>query len=99
MLQVSDIGNEIDLELRIVSEATKLGWLSYKLEFVGQRGAPDRMFIRGNRVVFIEFKNPNGRGRVSVNQERILNEIRRHGAEAYVVDDIEYAREILRLNV
>ena len=49
----------------------KKGLAAVKLDQTGHKGIPDRLFIEaGGRVMFVEFKNPNGRGVVSDEQRQ-----------------------------
>lgn len=85
---------ESELEKDAIDFAKKHGWLAMKFVSPGKRGVPDRLFIRGGRVVFIEFKR---RGeKPSVQQEHRIKELRDHGANVYVCDSLEYAHLILR---
>lgn len=43
-------------EQRTVKRAKLLGWKVYKVSFLGVNGAPDRLFGKGGRGVWIEFK-------------------------------------------
>jgi len=48
---------EIDIELEFVDRAKGQGWIAEKFEFVGRRGAPDRLvLLPGGIICFIEFK-------------------------------------------
>lgn len=72
------------------------GWLVRKLQYRGRNGAPDVMFIRMGRVVFIEFKRP-GKGDSGRRPDQIqeANHLLNHGAEYYVVDSFEHGCDIL----
>lgn len=61
---------EIVDETKAVKQAIKHGYKVYKLMFVGQRGAPDRLFGRDGDSVLIEFKRPG--------EEPTLQQLRRH---------------------
>ena len=50
---------ERQLENACVKWAKGAGWISLKMNVMGQRGWPDRMFIKGGKVVFVEFKAPS----------------------------------------
>ncbi|MFC3724473.1 VRR-NUC domain-containing protein [Neoaquamicrobium sediminum] len=81
------------IERKVCEYAKKLGWLVRKLQWVGRHGAPDRLFIRAGRVVFIEFKAP---GKKPTEHQRLeLERLREQGMEAYVVDDIDEGKFIL----
>lgn len=88
---------ESAIEGPVCHVAELAGWFVRKLQYPGRRGAPDRMFIKGGRVVFIEFKRP---GKIPVGetlQSRERDRIVAHGGEAYFVDSIEEACRILGL--
>lgn len=87
---MSDI-EKVD-ERDFTKEAEAAGWLVHKVIFA-IRGAPDRLYLKGGRLVFIEWKAYGKEP--SRQQERRAQEIRDHGGEAYWVDSIEDARVIL----
>lgn len=59
-----------------------------KLENNGNKGIPDRIFIgRGGRCLFVEFKRPDGGGRVGKSQEVWLDFL---GDTAAMVNDFGY---------
>ena len=50
--------------------ARKMGLMAMKIEKNSHTGAPDRIFVkRGGISIFIEFKNPNGKGILSDEQK------------------------------
>ena len=62
---------EKKLEEECCQIARQKGLASVKLEQTGHKGIPDRIFIEaGGRVMFVEFKNPNGRGVISDEQKQ-----------------------------
>jgi hypothetical protein len=85
---------EKDLESDITDFAEVRGWWSTKYVAPARRGVPDRIFIRRGRTVFIEVKKLDEEAKIQ--QERVHREMRAHGAEVHVVDNIEDARRILR---
>jgi hypothetical protein len=73
--------------------AESRGWWQAKFVSPSKRGVPDRIFIRKGRVVFIEFKR---RGKEATTQQKKRHrEMRAHGAEVYVVDNLAEAKRIL----
>lgn len=60
--------SEITFQKWCVATATAQGWLVRKLKFEGRRGAPDLLMCKAGKVLFIELKNPNGRGVLSAGQ-------------------------------
>ena len=62
---------EKELENECCRIARQKGLAAVKLEQTGHKGIPDRIFIEaGGRVMFVEFKNPNGRGVISAEQKQ-----------------------------
>ena len=78
---------EKHVEGLVIAWAEDHGWLCPKLQWVGQTGWPDRTFIKGGRVVFIEFKRHKGRRRAK--QEFWIQKIGEYGGEAYFCDNVE----------
>lgn len=85
---------EIEDETKAVKQAIKHGYKVYKLMFIGQRGAPDRLFGRDGDAVLIEFKR---RGESpSLQQLRRHDELRRvFGFRVRWTDNLANACEIL----
>lgn len=69
--------------------AQKRGWFQVKIEKANINGFPDRLFIKDGRTVYVEFKNDNGRLRPE--QDRVIAQMREHGAEVYVISTKEEA--------
>lgn len=90
---------EDEIEGTVVKLAEKDGWLVRKLQYPGRRGAPDRMFVKfwhewqRARIVFIEFKRPGGAVRGIQTKEH--DRLRERGAEIFVVDSVDQAKDIL----
>lgn len=84
---------EVQIEGEVVAWAQRHGWFTRKLQWVGRVGAPDRLFIKGARVVFIEFKTATGR--LSAWQRREIEAMRAAGAEVHVVRTVEQGKEVL----
>lgn len=84
---------EYEIELPVVAKATKAGWIVRKVQWVGRRGAPDRVFFGHGRCVFIEFKAPGKRP-----EGQQANEIARLKAvyqEVYVIDNVAAGLRVL----
>ena len=74
--------------------AKSRGWFAEKIMRTGRRGFPDHVFVRLGRVIFVEFKRPNEEPR---RQQLIRHrELRDHGAEVFVVDNLDEAMRILK---
>jgi hypothetical protein len=76
------------LQQQVLTAAKKRGIFAVKTEAVGRRGFPDVTLIAGGRVVFVELKHPNGRGKLSALQSMMIEDMRAHGAEVHVMDSL-----------
>lgn len=74
------------IERKVTAYAERQGWMSYKLNGAGDRGKPDRLYLKAGRAVFVEFKAP-GR-RTTALQDKQLSKLRELGFAAYVIDDV-----------
>jgi L-alanine-DL-glutamate epimerase-like enolase superfamily enzyme len=90
----SAIKLESEDERRTVKQAVRHGYRVFKLNFIGQRGAPDRLFGRDGRSVLIEFKR---RG-----ESPTMQQLKRHdelrqvfGFQVQWTDNLTHACEIL----
>lgn len=81
---------ESTLEEWAVALAKKNGWLVRKVSWIGRTGAPDRMFAKGGRIVFVEFKAPGKRP--SLMQQREHKRMKSAGIWVVVIDRVEVAK-------
>ena len=84
---------EKGVEMPVVRRAEKAGWFVRKVQWPGRIGAPDRVFIKDGRVVWIEFKDAGKRPRKS--QELEHDRMKVAGAEIYWCDNVLEALQIL----
>lgn len=75
---------EGQIESYLIKQAKKYGFLYYKFTAPGRNGVPDRILIGHGHTIFIELKRPGGKLREL--QEEIINDMKSHGAEVYVLD-------------
>ena len=88
---------ENEIENAVTRKARLSGWYSWKLGSPGRRGLPDRLYVKPpNRVVFIEFKRPQGI--VSAQQGSTIAVLRACGIDVHVVRSVDEGLEILGLN-
>ena len=88
---------ERTVEYSVVGIATNQGWFCKKIVWPGHKGAPDHVFIKDGRTVWIEFKD---RGEpLGVLQKLKHDEMKAAGAEVYAVDTVRRGAEILGLTL
>lgn len=88
-------GPEDVVETTVCNKAERGGWLVRKVQWPGRRGAMDHVFIKGGRVVWIEFKR---RGKdAEPLQRREIDRFLAAGAEAYVISSIHDGLKVLGL--
>jgi len=63
------------------------GLFARKVETPQYRGFPDCLFIHEGHTFFVEFKHPNGSGRLSAVQVADHATLERHGATVHVIDN------------
>lgn len=79
----------------VVNKAEAAGWFVRPMQWRNRVGAPDYLFIKDGRVVFIEFKK-NGGGEEKM-QKRERKRMQAAGSNNFVCDRIEDALPILGL--
>lgn len=68
----------------------EIGGKCYKWVCPGMKGPPDRICILpGGIIIFVELKRPDGKGALSVKQEKIINVLQKLGCNVRVVDSQE----------
>lgn len=83
------------LQSKCLKRARLNGWLCYKFSSPARRGVPDVIMIREGEVIFVEFKNPNGKGRLSKLQEVEILKLRTEGMDVVVIDNEEEFNALL----
>lgn len=78
---------EDEIEAGADKWATDNGWFVRKLRYPGRRGAPDKLYVKDGRVIFVEWKKPDGRRKGL--QKREIRKINDHGGEAYFLDSVK----------
>ena len=84
---------ESKIETAVCNYAKSKGWLVYKFTSPSRRAVPDRIFLRGGVVFFIEFKATGKELRKQ--QEKIREKFLSHGISVYKVDDINIGKKII----
>jgi len=75
------------VETNVTKRFIERGWLARKLKWIGRVGAPDRLFAKGGRTIFVEFKKPGETP--APHQVREHARMKAAGIEVYVVDSTE----------
>ena len=78
---------EAYIEGEVIKAAKKEGWFHRKVQWRDRRGAPDGLFIKDGRHVWIEFKSPGEPAREDQLKEH--KAMADAGVEVHVVSMIE----------
>ena len=88
--------SEKNLQAKCLKRARLNGWLTYKFASPARRGVPDVIMVRQGEVVFVEFKNPNGKGKLSKLQEVEIAKLAAEDMFVYIVSSEEMFDAILQ---
>lgn len=88
---------ESTIERAAVKHAKKLGIGTYKIQGRHNKAAPDRLFFKGNKCLFVEFKAP-GKPLTELQTEVATKLIHNHNSPVYHVDDKDYALELIEFH-
>ena len=81
------------VEKKICDYAKSKDWLALKFTSPGTKGVPDRVFLKSSKIFFIEFKALGKKPtKLQAHCHRLL---RREGFNVYVVDNVEYGKEVI----
>lgn len=70
------------------------GWFTFKVESPTINGLPDRFYLRRGVHRFVEWKRPDGD--LSAQQVKRIHELRNHGADVRVFDNLVDFMEWMR---
>lgn len=84
--------SESYIEKKVCECAKRNGWLTYKFSSPAQRGVPDRIFLKGGSLKFVEFKAPGKRP--TKLQLAIHARIRAERFEVFVINNIEEGKKL-----
>ena len=88
---------EKDLEARCIKHVENLGGKCLKVKAEGQRGFPDRLIILDRFMGLVEFKRPDGKGKVSRHQERFIDFLTAKRVPCLITDSYEEFAEWLHV--
>jgi hypothetical protein len=86
---------ESAIEQNVSRYAETLGMMVLKLNVIGSRGWPDRLYMYQGRTLFIEFKRLKAKPEKA--QEYIHAKLRNQGFHVTVVDNVKQGRDIVDL--
>lgn len=84
---------EKEVEHPAMLYAESRGWWQDKIMRTSRGSFPDRFLARQGRVILIEFKRPGEPARPK--QGKRHRELRAHGVEVFLCDNLEDAKRIL----
>lgn len=84
---------ESQIEKKVTEYAKGLKWISYKFVSPQNRGVPDRFYVKGGLIFFIEFKAKTGT--LSALQKHTINIMRDHGAHVHVVYSVDEGKDLI----
>jgi hypothetical protein len=84
---------ESTIETKTCDYAKSLDWVPFKFTSPGNKAVPDRLFLRASKIFFIEFKALGKKPtKLQAHCHRML---RGEGFNVYVVDNVEYGKEVI----
>lgn len=89
------MAGEKNLQGYFRKQAKCSGVLWYKMKAEGVNGFPDVMLVCRGRIIFVELKNPNGRGVLHPAQLLRHAELARHGADVRTLKTKDEIDEII----
>ena len=87
--------DEASLSRYLTFEVKKLGGLAVKVD-ASRRGWPDKIIIYKGVVCFVELKSPSGRGVFSKLQLYMLDLLRCHNVNVWVVSSKDEVKEFIK---
>jgi hypothetical protein len=79
---------EKDIENKVTKIAKREGWMTRKMNGLGNRSWPDRLYISPEgRIVWIEFKRPDGA--LSEGQKALIDDLRLFKQSVFVCYSVE----------
>ncbi len=67
-----------------------------KMEWSGRRGGPDCFVAGRGKIVLVELKNLNGKGRPSKLQEKEIERLITYGVDARIIDSKEGIEDVIK---
>lgn len=81
---------ESTLEAKLRGIVHSKGGLCLKWVSPGFTGVPDRIvFLPKGKIIFVEVKRPDGKGKLSARQKRVAQLLTKLGQKVIIVDSVE----------
>jgi len=84
---------EEQIELEVVAKAEMAGYEVRKVQWIGRRGAMDRVFFGHGKCIWIEFKAPGKEPKGQ--QAREVKRLKKKYSDIHVCDNVADALRIL----
>ena len=84
---------ESQIERHLVKRVKELGGEVRKVQWIGRRGAPDRLAMQPGRTLWVELKAPGEKAKP--HQVREHERMRKMGQRVEIVDSCERVDEVL----
>ena len=85
--------NEQQTELQGTKLAKAMGWVVLKQQ--DSPGIPDKLYFKEGRCFFVEWKRPDGKGRIAEDQEVWRKVIEKNGTVHAYCKNLEEFRKVL----
>lgn len=87
---------ETPFQKKVTAALKKAGWEIIRLRATDRAGWPDLLALKGlGKMLWLEVKRPDGKGKVSELQKRKMRWLRENGFEVRVVENLEQLKTIL----
>ena len=80
------------IETKVCTYAKSLGWLHYKFKSMSNKAVPDRIFIKGGVVLFVEFKAQGKRP--TKLQTKVHGQLMEQKMDVCLIDDVDKGKRI-----
>lgn len=89
--------SEKALQVFFIKSCRQAGLLAYKMVCVGRRGFPDVLVIdQRGASYYIELKAPSGKGVISAQQTKVINELKEQKANVQIIYSKQQAVDFIR---
>ena len=87
---------EGEFQKQVIKTLKAKKWYVIRTQMGIKSGISDLLIMKNGRTIWLELKRPDGKGKPSLQQIKVVNDIINHGCEAYFVKSIEELEEIIK---